>query len=170
MTAAELRRRLRRIRAFALDVDGVLTDGGMYYGPGGEGFRRFHVRDGMGLRLVREAGVVLALISGERTDIILRRAEKLGIEHVYLGVEDKAEALQGFLRKIGVSPGETAYMGDDVNDVAPMKASALAFTVPGAPPTVRKAAHRVTRLRGGEGAVREICDLLLEARKVGSGS
>lgn len=168
MSGRELLRRLRRIRAFAMDVDGVLTDGGMYYGPHGEGMRRFHVRDGMGLRLLREAGVALALISGERTDIIVRRAEKLRIEHVYMGVEDKAEALADFLRKARVAPEETAYMGDDVNDVAPMRSAALAFTVPGAPSAVRKAAHRVTRLRGGEGAVREVCDLLLSARRKGA--
>ena len=168
MTSAELRRRLRRIRAFALDVDGVLTDGGMYYGPAGEGLRRFHVRDGMGLRLVREAGVTLALISGEETDIILRRAEKLKIRHVYMGVEDKAEAFLDFLRRAGVEAGETAYMGDDVNDVPPLRLAGLAFTVPGAPPAVRKAAHKVTRARGGEGAVREACDLLLSVLAPGT--
>ena len=165
MSPAALRRRARAVRGLACDVDGVLTDGGLYVGPSGETLRRFHVRDGMGLRLLREAGYALALISGESGDGIRRRAEKLRIEHVYLGIEDKAAAFADFAAKAGLQAGELAYAGDDVNDLGPMALAGLAAAVPGAPAELRKAAHLVLKTPGGQGAVRELCDLLLAARR-----
>lgn len=165
MTPAAVRRRARGIRGLACDVDGVLTDGGLYVGPAGEAMKRFHVRDGMGLRLLREAGYALALISGEDGDAIRRRAEKLRIGHVYLGVEDKAAAFADFAARAGLKAEELAYAGDDVNDLPPMRAAGLAAAVPGAAAEVRRAAHLVLKTPGGQGAVRELCELLLAARR-----
>ena len=157
-------RLLKKIRALILDVDGVLTDGGMYYGPGGEGLKRFNVKDGMGLRLVIEAGIAVALISGENSEILRRRAEKLKIADIFVGIEDKLQTMESFLasKKIGVD--ETAYVGDDVNDLPPMRKAALPVAVADAVPEVRKAAKWVTSRRGGDAAVREVCDALLSAR------
>jgi 3-deoxy-D-manno-octulosonate 8-phosphate phosphatase (KDO 8-P phosphatase) len=155
---------LRNIRALVLDVDGVLTDGGMYYGSSGEPLKKFNVRDGMGLRLVREAGLVVAFISGDRSAAVQRRAEKLGIRDLFLGAEDKLDALERFLKSRRIASREAAYVGDDVNDLPPMRRVGLAIAVADAAPEVRKAAHWVTRRRGGDAAVREVCDILLKSR------
>jgi 3-deoxy-D-manno-octulosonate 8-phosphate phosphatase (KDO 8-P phosphatase) len=162
--AAPAPKLLKKIRALALDVDGVLTDGGMYYGPGGEGLKRFNVKDGLGLRLMLEAGIAIALISGENSEILRRRAEKLKIADIFVGVEDKLKTLEDFLaaRKIGLE--ETAYVGDDLNDLPPMGKVALPVAVADAVPQVRKAAKWITTRRGGEAAVREVCDAILAAR------
>lgn len=164
MTPADLRRRLARVRALVLDVDGVLTDGGLYYGPSGEPLKKFNVKDGMGLRLVREAGIAVAFISGESSSAVVRRAEKLKVVDVFLGVEDKLEALEKVLARRKVDPAEAAYVGDDVNDLPPMRRVGLAIAVADAVPEVRKAAHWVTSRRGGDAAVREVCDNLLKSR------
>jgi 3-deoxy-D-manno-octulosonate 8-phosphate phosphatase (KDO 8-P phosphatase) len=155
---------LKRIRALVLDVDGVLTDGGMYYGPNGEGLKRFHVKDGMGLRLVLEAGIAVALISGEASEILRRRAEKLKIADVFIGVEDKLRTLEGFLAARKIAIEDAAYVGDDVNDLGPMGKVGLPVAVADAVPQVRKAARWVTSRRGGDAAVREVCDAILAVR------
>jgi 3-deoxy-D-manno-octulosonate 8-phosphate phosphatase (KDO 8-P phosphatase) len=155
---------LKRIRALVLDVDGVLTDGGMYYGPGGEGLKRFNVKDGMGLRLVLEAGIAVALISGEASEILRRRAEKLQIADVFIGVEDKLKTMEGFLAARKVAVEDAAYVGDDVNDLPPMSKVGLPVAVADAAPQVRKAARWITTRRGGDAAVREVCDAILAAR------
>jgi 3-deoxy-D-manno-octulosonate 8-phosphate phosphatase (KDO 8-P phosphatase) len=155
---------LQRIRALVLDVDGVLTDGGMYYGPGGEGLKRFNVKDGMGLALVLQAGIAVALISGENSEILRRRAEKLKIADIFVGVEDKLKTLEGFLASRKIAPVETAYVGDDVNDLPPMGKVGLPVAVADAVPEVRKAAKWVTSRRGGDAAVREVCDAILSVR------
>jgi 3-deoxy-D-manno-octulosonate 8-phosphate phosphatase (KDO 8-P phosphatase) len=155
---------LKRVRALVLDVDGVLTDGGMYYGPNGEGLKRFHVKDGMGLRLVLEAGIAVALISGEASEILRRRAEKLKIADVFIGVENKLQTLEGFLAARKIAFEETVYVGDDVNDLPPMGKVGLPVAVADAVPPVRKLAKWVTSRRGGDAAVREVCDAILAAR------
>ena len=156
-----VRRRIRRLRALVLDVDGVMTDGSMYYGPDGEALKKFNTKDGMGLAMLREQGLRIALITGEDTPIVNRRAEKLKIEDVYTGVEDKVSALQDFLTRHNLTPEETGYVGDDVNDLGAMKMVSVAFTVADAAEEVRKVAHVISELRGGEGAVREISNLIL---------
>jgi len=164
MIGAELRRRLRRLRAFVSDVDGVLTDGALYYGPRGPALKRFDVKDGMGLRLLREAGLALALISGETGPIVEARAAKLRITDVFQGVEDKAAVLRRFLKSKGIAPDECAYAGDDVNDLGPMALAGVAFAPADAVPAARRAAHWTSSLPGGRGAAREFCDLILAAR------
>ncbi len=155
---------LKRIRALVLDVDGVLTDGGMYYGPGGEGLKRFNVKDGMGLGLVIEAGIAVALISGENSEILRRRAEKLKIADVFVGVEDKLKTMEGFLAAREIPLADAAYVGDDLNDLSPMSKVGLPIAVADAVPQIRKAAKWITSRRGGDGAVREVCDALVDAR------
>jgi 3-deoxy-D-manno-octulosonate 8-phosphate phosphatase (KDO 8-P phosphatase) len=157
-------RLLKRVRALVLDVDGVLTDGGMYYGPQGEGLKRFNVKDGLGLRLVGEAGIVIALISGENSEIVRRRAEKLRIDDVFVGVEDKLQTLKTFLVVKKLSLEDVAYVGDDLNDLPVLKAVGLPVAVADAVAPVKKAARWVTTRRGGDAAVREVCDALLAAR------
>lgn len=160
----DLNRRLRRVRALVLDVDGVLTDGGMYYGNRGEVLKKFHTRDGMGIALLRKAGIPVAFITGEKIEIVLRRAEKLRVEDVYLGVENKWAALQEFLRKRDLKAEQIAYVGDDVNDLSCLTRVGAAIAVADAVSEVRDVAHWVTKSKGGEGAIREVAELLLASR------
>lgn len=153
------------IKLLALDVDGTLTDGGLYMdGQGGE-FKRFDVHDGMGIHLLRKAGVEVALISGRPSGATDQRAAELGITEVHNGVGRKLPVLEGIAARLGVSLKETAYMGDDVNDVECLRASALAFAPAGAVAEARAAADYVTLSPGGRGAVREAAELILAARE-----
>jgi 3-deoxy-D-manno-octulosonate 8-phosphate phosphatase (KDO 8-P phosphatase) len=154
-----------RVRLLVLDVDGVLTDGRLYYGARGEALKVFHVRDGLGLKLLAGAGVTVAVISGRRSGMTARRCRELGVRHLLQGVEDKLTAFQRLRDRLGMSPSLCACVGDDVPDVPLMRAVGLSFAVADAHPQARGAAHVVTRLPGGSGAVREVCDYLLEARR-----
>jgi 3-deoxy-D-manno-octulosonate 8-phosphate phosphatase (KDO 8-P phosphatase) len=149
------------IRLLVLDVDGVLTDGRLYYGPRGEALKVFDVRDGYGIVRLLRAGVAIAVISGRRSHMVSTRCRELGIRHVHQGVADKLKVLQRLCRRLRLTPGECACVGDDLPDVPLMRVTALSFAVPDAPLSVRRAADRVTRRPGGRGAVREVCDLLL---------
>jgi 3-deoxy-D-manno-octulosonate 8-phosphate phosphatase (KDO 8-P phosphatase) len=156
--------RARRIRLLALDVDGVLTDGRLYLSPAGEELKVFHVRDGSGLVAVQRAGIVVAIISGRDSAAVSRRAAELGIRHVRQGVVDKGAELDRLLGELGVEPGETACVGDDTPDLPMLRRAGLAVGVADAHPALLEAAHWITRAAGGRGAVREVCDLLLNAR------
>ena len=153
-----------RIKLLVLDVDGVLTDGRLWFGAEGEALKVFHVRDGAGIKALQAAGITVAIISGRASAAVARRATELGIRHVRQGADDKAAALGELLRETGVAASLTACMGDDTPDLAVMALVALPIAVADAHPSVLAAAHHVTRLGGGRGAVREICDLLIEAR------
>ena len=155
---------LAAIRLLVLDVDGVLTDGRLHYGPEGERDKVFHVRDGYGIRAVAAAGITVAVISGRDTPAVARRCAELGIREVQQGVADKAAALAGLLARLQLTPRDCACMGDDTPDVPIMRQVGLAIAVADAHADARRAAHRRTRLAGGAGAVREVCDLLLAAR------
>lgn len=163
-----LRARARTLKLFALDVDGVLTDGRLYYGPDGEALKVFHILDGHGLKMLAAAGVTVALITGRNSAMVSRRAAELGIPHVIQGREDKAVALQALAAELGVPAEQTAYMGDDLPDIPALEWAAMAFSVPNGHARARAAADLVTETRGGEGAVREICDFILGARPEGS--
>jgi 3-deoxy-D-manno-octulosonate 8-phosphate phosphatase (KDO 8-P phosphatase) len=154
-----------RVRVLVLDVDGVLTDGRLFYGARGEALKVFHVRDGLGLKLLAAAGVTVAVISGRRSGMTARRCRELGVRHLLQGVEDKLTAFHRLRARLGVLPDFCACVGDDVPDVPLMREVGLSFAVADAHPQARSAAHVVTRLPGGKGAVREICDYLLEARQ-----
>lgn len=160
----DLIERARRVRLLVLDVDGVLTDGRLHITAQGEETKVFHVRDGSGIVAVQRAGVVVAIISGRESAAVTRRASELGIRHVFQGIADKRSALDGLLAELGLAADVLACVGDDAPDVPMFERAALAVAVADAHSTARAAAHWVTPTRGGQGAVREVCDLLLSAR------
>jgi 3-deoxy-D-manno-octulosonate 8-phosphate phosphatase (KDO 8-P phosphatase) len=155
--------RWARVRLFAMDVDGILTDGAVYVGEAGAEFKRFSVRDGLGLGRVRDAGMPLAWISGRASVATTARAGELRIPHLVQGRRDKLPALEELCLRLGLGLDACVYMGDDVIDAAALAAAGIGVTVPGAEPAARKAADCVTRHAAGDGAVREVCDRLLEA-------
>ncbi len=155
-----------KIKAIAMDVDGVLTDGGVWWGPNGEEWKRFHFADIMGLSLARKSGMAIALISGENSPLVDRLAGKLGIGDVYKDCKDKAGALRAFSERHGLSLQEICFIGDDVNDLAALSIVGLSACPADARPSVREHCQVVTKLAGGNGAVREVVDMLLgPARK-----
>ncbi|HUI62220.1 MAG TPA: HAD-IIIA family hydrolase [Steroidobacteraceae bacterium] len=154
------------IRLLVLDVDGVMTDGRLYFGPRGEALKVFHVRDGLGLQQLDAAGIGVAVISGRRSRMVAVRCRELGVEHVIQGARDKLAALTRLRSRLKVSAAECACVGDDATDVPLMGAVKLAFAVADAHREALRAAHVVTSLPGGSGAVREVCDYLLDARRL----
>lgn len=151
------------IRLLVCDVDGVLSDGRIYMGNQGEELKTFHTLDGFGLKAVRELGIEVGIITGRESRIVSDRMRALGIEHVYQGQGDKLPAFRDLLDKLALAPEQAAYIGDDVIDIPVMQACALGCAVANAHPLVRRAAAYITRQHGGDGAVREVCDLLLQA-------
>jgi len=158
------------IRLLVLDVDGVLTDGRLYFGSRGEAFKAFHARDGYGIRQLISSGVAVAVISGRRSAAVTVRCRELGIEPVLLGVADKLAAFARLRKSARVAARECACVGDDLPDVPLFGAVGLAFAVADAHPLARRAADYVTALPGGLGAVREVCDRLLAARARAAGA
>ena len=156
--------RARKIRLMAFDIDGVLTDGRLWYGEHGEVMKSFHVLDGHGLRLLKESGISVALITGRRSPIVDRRAAELGIATVHQGVRDKATLLGELAQERGLNMEQVGYMGDDLIDLAAMQKAGLAISVPGAPAYIEQAAHWVSERAGGLGAARDCCDLILAAQ------
>lgn len=163
-----LRRRARRIRFVLMDVDGVLTDGGMYYTESGDELKKFNTRDGQGIALLHAAGIKTALVTRERTAIATRRAAKLGITEVHQGVLSKLPVVKEILEKHGISREEACYIGDDVGDLEVITYVGFAAAVADAVPAIKTISHCVTKSKGGEGAVREVCDLILAAYSVRS--
>lgn len=153
-----------RLKLLVLDCDGVLTDGALYFSAQGEQLKVFHVRDGHGVKHVQAAGIQVAVISGRRSAALTRRCRELGIRHVLQGVADKSRALDRLLAKLKLDPREVACVGDDTPDIPLFARVAFAVAVADAHPLARNAAHRITGLPGGRGAVREVCDWLLDAR------
>lgn len=154
----------RRLKLVVFDIDGVLTDGSLYYGPQGESLKVFNVRDGYGMKALQRHGIEVAIITGRDSEMMRARAHDLGIDHLVQGREDKGVALDELLARLDIAATDTAYMGDDVVDIAAMRKVALALTVEDAHPDVIPVAHWRSRQRGGSGAVREACDLLIAAR------
>ncbi|MHC4883650.1 MAG: KdsC family phosphatase [Planctomycetota bacterium] len=155
--------RLSPIRLLVLDVDGVLSDGRLLYGADATELKAFHTHDGAGIKYWHRAGMKTAIISGRASASVTRRASELGIEEVHLDAKDKAPVLEALLTKLNVAPEHTAYMGDDLPDIPPMRMAGLRITVPNAVPEVKDFAHVVTVAEGGAGAVREAIDALLKA-------
>ena len=153
------------IRILILDVDGTMTDGGMYYSPEGLAMKRFDVKDGLGLARLQEAGVEVAIISTDESPIILARARKVGIGDVVLGCADKGCAVRDLLAVRGIAPEQACYMGDDVSDLPAFREVGRTAAPADAAREVVAAAGFVTKALGGRGAVREVCDLLLAARE-----
>ena len=150
------------IRAVAIDVDGVLTDGTFWWGPDGQEWKRFSFRDVMGVSRARRSGLIVAMISGEDSPLVDRFAAKMGIEDVFKGCKDKALAFREFARRHGLECSEIAFMGDDVNDLEAMGLSGLSAAPGDAEDSVRARAHFVSKHDGGKGAVRELLEHLIE--------
>ena len=154
----------KELRLFATDVDGVLTDAGMYYGESGEELKKFHTRDGMGIKLLQAQGLVTAIITMENTKIVARHGKKLGIPEVFQGAKDKVAILRHLSEKYGIPFAQMAYIGDDVNDVEALKTVGYAAAPADCVAQVRQVVHYVCKKKGGEGAVREVIDRILAAK------
>lgn len=163
-TSGAVRRKARAIELAVFDVDGVMTDGRLYVGPGGQELKAVHIHDGHGLKLLQRAGIRVAVISGRRSEAMEWRLNDLGVQHVFMGVPDKLAMYLGLLKECGLDARQSAYMGDDEPDLEPMRLAGLALTVPDAMPVVRRMADWTSRRPAGAGAVREACELLLAAR------
>ena len=155
----------KRIRLLFLDVDGVLTDGGIWVGEKGKEFAKFDVQDGKGIIRAQEEGLIVAFVTAKELEATKRRAETLGVKEVYLGVKDKAQVYETLLQRYGLSNEETAAVGDDLQDLPPMERAGLAVAVANARPQAKRVAHYITQAKGGQGAVRELVELILEARR-----
>ncbi len=153
------------LKAVAFDVDGVLTDGGLYFGAAGDEYKRFHTQDGLGLKLLRAAGVHVALITARSSAALDARVKELGITHFYQGREEKLAAFEELISAINVQPGECCYVGDDLVDLPIMTRCGLAIAVANANHVAKRVALWVTQANGGAGAVREVCELILFAQK-----
>lgn len=165
---SRLQARAGRVKLVVSDVDGVLTDAGVYYSAEGEALKRFSMRDGLGVELLREAGIATALFTREQSQIVAARAKKLGIELVWSGHRDKRSVLPRLLRELGVEPANVAYIGDDLNDLEALRwlaDSGLCACPADAALEVVEAVHFVAAARGGYGAFRELCDLILQNQK-----
>ena len=158
------RKLLSQIRLFATDVDGVLTDAGMYYSETGDEWKKFNTRDGMGIKLLQRIGIITAIVTQERTKLVARRAEKLAIPELHQGVMDKLTVIREMADRHGLSLKEVAYIGDDVNDLEALKAVGFSASPADALPDILTEVDYVCRKKGGEGAVREIIEMILNAQ------
>jgi len=156
--------RAKGLKLFLLDVDGVLTDGTITYTHEGKEIKSFHTRDGLGIRLLMESGVEVGLITARESEAVNRRVQDLGLRYVYQKAKNKLEVFQQLLEKLNLKPSEVGYMGDDWLDLPLLIRVGFAATVADAVPEVLKIAHYVTKRKGGRGAVREVCELILEAK------
>ncbi len=156
--------RARKIKVVIFDVDGVMTDGGLTIGDDGLEYKTFNSQDGLGMKLLRQSGIQMAIITGRSSKVVTQRAESTGVMHFYQGVDDKLEAFNDLIEKMNIQPEQAAFMGDDVVDMPPMLRCGLAITVPAAPDSVRQRAHYVTQKQAGHGAVREACELIMQAQ------
>ena len=155
---------LKGIRLFATDVDGVLTDAGMYYSESGDEWKKFNTRDGMGIKLLQRAGLITAIVTQERTRLVARRAEKLAIPELHQGVLDKLSLIREMAARHGLSLSQVTYIGDDINDLESLQAVGFSASPADGMPEIRRAVDYVCRKNGGEGAVRELADMILVAR------
>jgi len=164
MAGPELTELLSRVRLMVFDCDGVMTAGNLIYGPDGEALKEFDAHDGLGLMMLRPAGVARAVLTGRTSAMVERRCTDLRFESIKMGRFDKLAALEEIWQETDTSADVTLYMGDDLLDLPPLAVAAVAATVPGAPLDVQAVCHITTEAEGGFGAVREVCDLVLQAR------
>lgn len=156
--------RAARIRLMIFDVDGILTDGSLHYGPEGEVIKTFNVLDGHGIKLLQQSGVATAIISARQSALVVRRASDLGITHVFQGVHDKRAAFEQLLDKTGIAPEACGFVGDDVIDLPILLRVGFSASVPNGHPEVKSRVHFLTKAAGGAGAARELCDFILRAQ------
>ena len=162
---AALKERAAKIRMLILDVDGVLTDGRLYYDHAGSEMKAFNTRDGMGLKALQRAGIEVAVISGRKSGAVTHRMAQLGIRHVYQGREDKLDVFLEILRITSLDAAQVCFAGDDWIDLPVLLRAGLAVSVADAEEQVKQRVHWITRRNGGDGAVREICNLILAAQE-----
>ncbi len=162
--STKLEGQCRELALLILDVDGVLTDGRLYFGPDGEALKAFHTQDGAAIKMLQSAGIQVALITGRESAMVEQRAAELGIQHLYQGTADKTQALSKLLGKLGIDGRQAAHMGDDLPDLALFNRVGVRFTVPDANPEILARADYCTHAPGGHGAVREVCQLILKAQ------
>lgn len=162
--AGDMLLRARAVRLALFDVDGVLTDGRLYYGPAGESLKAFNILDGHGLRMLARSGVATGLLSGRQSPAAAIRASELGMAHVILGAEDKLLHFERLRASLALDASQCAFVGDDLPDIPVMRSCGLAVAVANAIPEVKARAHYVTAASGGHGAVREFCELLMRAQ------
>ena len=155
------------ISLLLLDVDGVLTDGKLYYSSSGEEIKAFSTLDGHGLKMLMRSGITVGIITGRKSQAVENRCKELGITILYQGQQDKLNALREILEQRNLQPGQVAYAGDDLPDLPVIREVGLSFSVPCAHPTVRNEVTAIAEWPAGQGAVREICDFLLTAQKTG---
>ena len=165
MKLADLHAKARRIKLLLTDVDGVLTDGGVYYGEAGEVLKRFNIRDGMGVERLRQVGVETGIVTGEVSPSVARRAEKLRITELHLGIKDKPARLEEILATTGLQAEEVAFIGDDTNDVAVLQLVGLAACPGDATSFARAVADYQCAAFGGQGAFRELAELIIESKR-----
>ena len=163
ISETELKSRLSQVKLLALDVDGVLTDGGLYYTERGEELKKFNVKDGLGIKLLMRAGIEVAIISANSSAATTYRAKKLGMEHCYIGIEDKLPVLNDLCDRLNISLAEVAYVGDDITDIPILKSIGCPITVADAIAENLEHVIYVTQMAGGHGAIREVSSLILQA-------
>jgi len=159
-----LKERAQRIRMVLMDVDGVLTDGRLYYTEHGERVKVFSVHDGLGIRLLQRAGIATGVISGRESPALERRLKELGIDEIFMGRSEKGEVLRTLVERKGISPDEIAFIGDDLVDIPVLSVVGFPVTVSSAPPEVRRVCVYTTMSEGGRGALRELAELILRLR------
>jgi 3-deoxy-D-manno-octulosonate 8-phosphate phosphatase (KDO 8-P phosphatase) len=162
--SADVLARAKKIKCVIFDVDGIMTDGALGIGDDGQEYKNFHSLDGLGMKLLKASGVDMAIITGRTSNVVKKRAESTGIAHFYQGVEDKLEAFNDLLHKMALNADEVAFMGDDVVDAPAMLRCGLALTVPTGHRLLKPHAHYITEAQAGRGAVREICELIMQAQ------
>ncbi len=153
-----------QIKLVIFDVDGVLTDGGLFFGDDGQEYKAFYSRDGLGIKMLQRTGVEVGVITARESQVVIHRMQNLGIEHLYQGRLDKISAYEDMIEKLGVTHSQTAYVGDDVVDLPVMQQAGLAVAVADAHPFVKQHAHWTTQHGGGRGAARDVCELILQAQ------
>lgn len=167
MAESDTKAKVKKIKCLLTDSDGVLTDGGMYYSENGDELKKFNTKDGMGFELLRKQGFITGIITGENIELVRRRAKKMKLDAVYLGTRDKMKAIDEICGKFKIGYDEIAYIGDDINDLGVVKNVGFGCTVNDGMQCVKDAADYITKANGGEGAVREVVELILSVRGIG---
>lgn len=160
----EVLNRAKNIKLIIFDVDGVLTDGSLFYGDDGQEYKAFNSRDGHGMKMLQETGVQIGIITGRTSEVVLHRMKNLQVQHIYQGRLEKLPAFEELIGKLGISAEHVAYVGDDVVDLPIMIRVGLAITVPGAHDLAKQHAHWITSKPAGAGAARDICEMIMKAQ------
>jgi 3-deoxy-D-manno-octulosonate 8-phosphate phosphatase (KDO 8-P phosphatase) len=164
MSADGLLARAERVRLVVFDVDGVLTDGSLFFGDDGQEYKAFHSRDGHGMKMLQRSGIEIGVITGRTSQVVLHRMSNLGVNHVYQGHSDKLPPFLSLLETLKLSPLQAAFVGDDIVDLPVMRRAGLAVAVQDAHPLIKEYAHWCTPHPGGRGAARDVCELIMRAQ------